>query len=212
MREHRDTGPEPAMAAAGARDGAEDGRPLAGGHALAWARAHAQTRGGRVSEILPGLLLGNKMIAADRPGLDACGVAAIVNVGGGANRFDGDGAIAYHRIVVEDHVDASLLPHWPAACEFVRGHMAAGRTVLVHCKGGMSRSPATVLAFLVRVCGLSLMEAWAVVVAGRPTIRINTTFRRELVAWAGDRVEPSERPPKWVASVWGRFVAGVPGV
>ena len=55
-----------------------------------------------------------------------------------------------------------------AAVSFVRDHVRAGRRVLVHCRSGISRSPALAACYLHRHEGCSIGEALARVKLARP--------------------------------------------
>jgi len=134
-----------------------------------------------ISLVLERLYLGNKAAAASLEQLQSRGIDTIVNVGGGANRFEHLSTMQYLRIGrVSDRDDASLSEHLDAASAFIDRALADGRTVLVHCKGGISRSPTIVIAFLVACRELSLLEAFQVCRLARPAIRLNVSFKREL--------------------------------
>ncbi|XP_037796407.1 dual specificity protein phosphatase 18-like [Penaeus monodon] len=56
-----------------------------------------------------------------------------------------------------------------------------GGRVLVHCVAGVSRSPALVLAYLVKHCDMSLREAFLHARKARPNIRPNAGFFAQLI-------------------------------
>eukprot|EP01012_Entosiphon_sulcatum_P018618 TRINITY_DN23375_c0_g1_i1.p2 TRINITY_DN23375_c0_g1~~TRINITY_DN23375_c0_g1_i1.p2 ORF type:complete len:199 (+),score=42.05 TRINITY_DN23375_c0_g1_i1:324-920(+) len=64
-------------------------------------------------------------------------------------------------------------------------------SVLVHCEGGISRSPTVVAAFLVAEWGLSAEAALELVRQKRPCVCPNRAFRRQLADWA-DRCARAE--------------------
>ena len=53
----------------------------------------------------------------------------------------------YHEVHVRDHGDAKIGRLLGPAADFIASGLATGRSVLVHCKAGMCRSPTIVAAF-----------------------------------------------------------------
>lgn len=153
---------------------------LQGQDLVEWARgkAHFKSAGrGRLAEISPQLFLGNKDAAVDRELLERHGVRAVVNVGAGPNCFED--AFKYHKIHVQDKEGASLLSHLGAACDFIQAALQRG-AVLVHCRGGMSRSPTVAIAFLVAHRQVSLADALEVVRIGRKCANPRAEFLADL--------------------------------
>mmetsp|Transcript_23110 Transcript_23110/g.41341 ORF Transcript_23110/g.41341 Transcript_23110/m.41341 type:complete len:498 (-) Transcript_23110:95-1588(-) len=161
---------------------------------LQWAREGKQTHvGGMVSEVAPRLLVGNRRFAADRELLRRHNVVAVVCVGA-KPQFEGESGLRYHHVSISDDGTQSMYPFFEAATEFISE--ALGRktqnqeAVLVHCQGGMSRSPAMAMAYLIRREGLTLAEAAEMVYAARPAVKPRPTFLRdleELQASMGDK-------------------------
>jgi atypical dual specificity phosphatase len=163
----------------------ESGR-LQGDALVAWAnaniRASSKVKGGdkMVSLIIPGLYLGNKQAAASRDTLDRLHIRSIVNIGGGAMHFEHQGLFEYYHVKrVSDFDDASLLEHLDDVCDAIDRLLHSG-AVLVHCKGGISRSPTVVIAYLVAKRDLPLVEAFRIVQTARQSIRLNVNFKRDL--------------------------------
>jgi len=108
------------------------------------------------TEIVPRLFLGG-VVDANR---SASAYDAVVNC---TPDFPFYGASA-HRLRVpvldNDPANAAMQPSMlREAVAFVRDHLAAGRTVLVHCVAGQQRSPAVVAAYLVDHFHLTVDEA-----------------------------------------------------
>lgn len=151
----------------------EDEQPPA---LLEWAKANRQKEGGLVS-VAPGLFLGNKTAAADANLLHRKGVVGVCAVGA-RQVFAGAG----HHISIEDDGSTSMLPYFEAACSFIHQHRQQG-AVLVHCKGGISRSPTMVIAYLMRHEHLSLTDAIEVCSCARPAARPREVFLQDLARW-----------------------------
>lgn len=66
-----------------------------------------------------------------------------------------------------------------------RPHRAQGTRVLVHCKMGVSRSAATVVAYAMKQYGWSLEQALRHVQELRPIARPNPGFLRQLQTYQG---------------------------
>jgi hypothetical protein len=91
--------------------------------------------------------------------------------------------IAYHSYALPDTIEAQLLQHWPEICAKIDAGLAIG-SVLVHCNMGVSRSGATVVAYVARRLGLPHQEALARVRACRSCVRPNEGFLDQLYTWA----------------------------
>mmetsp|Transcript_101975 Transcript_101975/g.288766 ORF Transcript_101975/g.288766 Transcript_101975/m.288766 type:complete len:266 (-) Transcript_101975:257-1054(-) len=82
------------------------------------------------------------------------------------------------RVEIETHL-ADHLTTLERAMDEARGSPEPPRAVLVHCDVGINRSPALVLAFLLR-CNLSLREAYRHVLRARPGIDPLPQYRHAL--------------------------------
>ena len=71
------------------------------------------------------------------------------------------------------------------AIQFIDEHRAQGRTVYVHCFGGMNRSGMVVTAYLMREHGWSRDEALQYAQSRRPQISPNPVMLRFLEEWEG---------------------------
>lgn len=142
---------------------------------LQWARAQHR-KGGMMSEVIPGLFLGNKQAAADRELLRSKGIVAVCAVGA-KQVFNDD--LVYHHVSIEDDGSESMLRHFPAACHFISAQRRGGN-VLVHCKGGISRSPTMAIAILLQCEELPLPIAMDICALARPAARPSEVFVRDL--------------------------------
>lgn len=91
----------------------------------------------------------------------------------------------YHNVRVWDEESAQLLPHWKETHRFIEDARAQGTRVLVHCKMGVSRSAATVLAYAMKQYGWGLEQALIHVQELRPIVRPNPGFLRQLQTYQG---------------------------
>ena len=104
------------------------------------------------------------------------------------------------RVPVPDLPTANLGTHFERVAERIHGNRAGG--TLVHCAAGMSRSPALVMAYLMRHRGATLRQAHRWVQESRPYVRLNAGFWEQLLQYERRlygkntvRVMPAEEPP-----------------
>jgi len=93
-----------------------------------------------------------------------------------------DGLNCY-RIDILDTSSADLKPHLEGVCNHIDRALRSGANVLVHCQQGISRSPAIVIAFLIRNRGMSFDAAYALVRRQRACVKPNSGFVRALQEW-----------------------------
>ncbi|KAG6895566.1 hypothetical protein C0992_000597 [Termitomyces sp. T32_za158] len=96
-----------------------------------------------------------------------------------------------HRIQILDHATADLKPHLEAACNYIDRALRNGRNVLVHCQQGISRSPAVVIAYLIRNHGMSYDTAFTFLKRKRACVQPNPGFVAALREWEADWRRPS---------------------
>ncbi|XP_073348057.1 dual specificity protein phosphatase 18 [Pagrus major] len=85
------------------------------------------------------------------------------------------------RVPVSDLPSARLGDHFDRVAERIHGNRAGG--TLVHCAAGMSRSPALVMAYLMRYRAVTLCQAHRWVQESRPYVRLNAGFWEQLLQY-----------------------------
>ena len=63
------------------------------------------------------------------------------------------------KISIRDKDTSDITPFLDLVCDTVNAHLSKNRKVLIHCKAGMNRSPAFVIAYLIKYNGMSLKQA-----------------------------------------------------
>ena len=114
--------------------------------------------------------------------------------------------IEYLQFSLPDSPEASLLPHWPQICSAIDDGLLKGG-VLVHCNMGVSRSGASVVAYVARRCAVSYMEALSMVRRCRSCVRPNNGFLHQLSSWAPST--PAPLPCASDAMLWLRALVCV---
>ncbi|XP_055470615.1 protein phosphatase Slingshot homolog 3 isoform X2 [Psammomys obesus] len=138
----------------------------------------------RPSRIFPHLYLGSEWNAANLEELQRNRVSHILNMAREIDNFFPE-RFTYHNVRVWDEESAQLLPHWKETHRFIEDARAQGTRVLVHCKMGVSRSAATVLAYAMKQYGWGLEQALIHVQELRPIVRPNPGFLRQLQTYQG---------------------------
>ncbi|KAM4552178.1 dual specificity protein phosphatase 18 isoform 1-T2 [Odontesthes bonariensis] len=85
------------------------------------------------------------------------------------------------RVPVCDLPSARLGDHFDRVAERIHSNRAGG--TLVHCAAGMSRSPALVMAYLMRYRAVTLCQAHRWVQESRPFVRLNAGFWEQLLQY-----------------------------
>ncbi|XP_064570287.1 protein phosphatase Slingshot homolog 3 [Zonotrichia leucophrys gambelii] len=138
----------------------------------------------RPSRIFPHLFLGSEWNAANLEELQQNRVTHILNVAREIDNFF-PALFTYMNVRVYDEEAAELLPHWNDTFLFLSRVRAAGGRALVHCRMGLSRSAATVLAYAMKEFGWPLERALRHVRHCRPGILPNPGFMRQLDFYQG---------------------------
>ena len=115
---------------------------------------------------------------ADLSNLQRSNVVAVVAVGAKVST-----SLPSHHVAVEDDGDDSMLRFLHGACDFIQQYRSQG-AVLVHCKGGINRSPCLLVAYLMKYEELSMEEAFSVVSLARPAARCPKNFMTDLETFA----------------------------
>ncbi|KAK4823043.1 hypothetical protein QYF61_025382 [Mycteria americana] len=138
----------------------------------------------RPSRVFPHLYLGSEWNAANLEELQQNRVTHILNVAREIDNFF-PALFTYMNVRVYDEETAQLLPHWNDTFLFLSRVRASGGRALVHCRMGLSRSAATVLAYAMKEFGWPLERALRHVRHCRPGVLPNPGFMRQLDFYQG---------------------------
>ena len=130
-----------------------------------------------MTQILPNLFLGNIHDAININFLVKNKIKAIVNASDYHNKYV---HFSYMNIDVEDVEAADIQKYFTKVSRFICNCLIKGHAVLVHCNGGISRSPTLVIAFLIQKRRMSLTDAITFVRQKRPVILPNDGFLAQL--------------------------------
>ncbi|KAF8764642.1 dual specificity protein phosphatase 3-like [Argiope bruennichi] len=125
-------------------------------------------------EVFPGIFLGNAASAKNLNQLLKNNIGYVLNAAHGSDEYlnmieplsEKDYSAAGIRFLGIPAIDSMGYPlhqHFNETIAFMREALQSGKGVLVHCKQGISRSAAVVIAFLMIELGMPLQEATRVV-------------------------------------------------
>lgn len=136
-------------------------------------------RAGEVSVILDWLCLSGAR-AVRQARLREFGITCVINCTVELPAVPLDG-VEVVTVPVADASASNLSSYMSDIADKIEEERRRGGRVLVHCVAGVSRSPALVLAYLVKHCDMSLREAFLHARKARPNIRPNAGFFAQLI-------------------------------
>ncbi|XP_037543866.1 protein phosphatase Slingshot homolog 2b [Nematolebias whitei] len=147
------------------------------------------------TEIFDHVFLGSEWNASNLEELQKSGVQYILNVTREIDNFF-PGLFEYHNIRVYDEEATDLLAYWNDTYKFISRAKKSGSKCLVHCKMGISRSAATVIAYAMKEYGWDLKKAFDHVKERRTVTKPNPSFMRQLEEYHGILLASKQRHNK----------------
>ncbi|XP_066417961.1 dual specificity protein phosphatase 15 [Molothrus aeneus] len=147
--------------------------------------------GNGMSQILPGLYLGNFVDAKDLEQLSRNKITHIVSIHESPQPLLKD--ITYLRIPLPDTPEANIKRHFKECISFIHQCRLHGGNCLVHCLAGISRSTTVVVAYVMVVTELSCQEVLDAIRTIRPVANPNPGFRQQLAEFSGSAARKVRR-------------------
>ncbi|KAM6907614.1 protein phosphatase Slingshot homolog 2b [Xenentodon cancila] len=147
------------------------------------------------TEIFDHVFLGSEWNASNLEELQNSRVQYILNVTREIDNFF-PGVFEYHNIRVYDEEATDLLAYWNDTYKFISRAKNSGSKCLVHCKMGISRSAATVIAYAMKEYGWDLKKAFDYVKQRRTVTKPNPSFMRQLEEYQGILMASKQRHNK----------------
>lgn len=94
-----------------------------------------------------------------------------------------DPSIIHKFIQITDEEESLLLPHLPDLTRWIILNINSNQATLVHCRHGVSRSAAVVVATLMKLRSLDLPTCLHAVKNRRRQVEPNAGFQRQLLLW-----------------------------
>lgn len=154
-------------------------------------------------EIVPGLWLGSRR-AVTLANLQELKIEVVITVMDAEDIADNsidkvmDDAseelrVSWIQCECQDNPDEDILFYFKDISDILEQCIVRGKPVLIHCLGGISRSPTLVCAYLMKSCGLTWRQALAFVKAKRSCVDPNIGFLSQLEEWEGMVHEKNNR-------------------
>jgi len=149
-------------------------------------RVAGQPRAARkpeIDEVCSRLYIGNKEAAADAGIIAALDITLIVNCAEEVpNCFNERDDIEYMDVDVDDSPDEPIDRYFDATYNAIEDARLCGRSVLVHCNMGISRSATIAIAYVMQSKKKRYAAALAYLEESRPCVNPNSGFRALLQA------------------------------
>ena len=137
-----------------------------------------------ISEIIPGLYLGN---SRDAQNLDLLKQHQIRNVINASTSipcyFESEQIFDYLRLPCQDSTNQNILQYFQETFDHIHQKLSANENVFVHCQGGISRSPSFVIGYLMKYRSKSFDEAYNMVKTRRNIVSPNLNFLGQLTQY-----------------------------
>lgn len=144
-----------------------------------------------MSEILPGLYLGNARDAEDKNLLEKHQIQTIFNVSNTIPcHFAGDKSFEYHQLPCEDSNNQSIMEYFDETFTIIHERLSKNKNLLVHCQGGVSRSPSFVIGYLMKYHSKTFEQAYQFVKSKRSIVNPNLNFVGQLTQYQRILVSP----------------------
>lgn len=132
-----------------------------------------------ISEILPGLYIGNQIAASTIVKHHANFISRMITLRSQTKPFKAE-EIVWKGIDIEDSAKTSIRSHFEEVYNFIE---ATEKAVLVHCREGCSRSTTVVIAYLMKKFDLSFEVAYSYVKKKHPRTIPNKNFTKQLMEY-----------------------------
>ncbi|CAF1619427.1 unnamed protein product [Adineta ricciae] len=137
-----------------------------------------------ISEVLPGLFLGSSRDAEDLICLQKHKIHTIINISTSIPcYFEHENYFDYLRLPCHDSPNQNILQYFESTFEYIHKKLLAKKNVLVHCQGGVSRSPSFIIGYLMKYHSKTFDDAYQVVKQQRSIINPNFNFLGQLTQY-----------------------------
>ncbi|KAK7114172.1 dual specificity protein phosphatase 22-B-like [Littorina saxatilis] len=147
--------------------------------------------GGAMSEILPGLYVGNIRDAQGKEKLEANNITHILSIHDNAKELIPDKK--YLCIVAGDNPHQDLMQFFPQCIDFIHQARLSGGSVLVHCLAGVSRSVTVTAAYMMTATSLGWRDAINAIRGARNQANPNFGFQKQLQRYENEELEKARQ-------------------
>lgn len=134
-----------------------------------------------MSEIFPGMYLGNQQDAANLELLKQNHINSVINVSKSVPcYFADDKTFDYLHISCDDSSLQDILQFFESTFDWIHKKLLDDQRILVHCQAGISRSPSFVIGYLMKYKGKTFEQAYEFVKSRRSIVNPNINFIGQL--------------------------------
>lgn len=138
----------------------------------------------QISEIIPGLYLGNSQDAENINVLKENQIQTIINISTSIpNYFEDKNIFDYLRLPCHDSPNQDILQHFESTFAYIHEKLSMNKNILVHCQGGVSRSPSFIIGYLMKYHSQAFDQAREFVKTKRSIINPNLNFFGQLTRY-----------------------------
>ena len=137
-----------------------------------------------ISKILPGLYLGSLRDAESLDILQKHHIKIIINISTSIPcYFEDDKRFEYLQLSCCDSSNQNILQYFETTFKYIHQQLSMKKNILVHCQGGVSRSPSFIIGYLMRYHSKTFDEAYKLVKDKRTIINPNLNFLGQLTQY-----------------------------
>jgi len=130
-------------------------------------------------QILPFLFLGSLYTAREENYLKSLCITSILNAAHDLENFF-PASFDYTNVTIQDKEGTNIIQYFSVSNKLIEEVRTTGGTILVHCRGGVSRSVTLILAYLMWKYQLPLKRALNYMKERKPGIAPNAGFMEQL--------------------------------
>ncbi|CAF3636175.1 unnamed protein product [Rotaria socialis] len=134
-----------------------------------------------MSEVIPGLYLGNAQDAEDMNLLKQNDIKSIINISTSIPcHYANEKIFDYLQLPCYDSCRENILQYFDHTLEYIHQKLLLNQNILVHCQGGVSRSPSFVIGYLIKYHSKTFDQAYSFTKEKRKIINPNFYFLTQL--------------------------------
>jgi dual specificity MAP kinase phosphatase len=138
----------------------------------------------QMSEVIPGLYLGNAHDAEDKNLLKENQIKSIINISTTIPcYYENETLFDYYKLPCNDSCQENILQHFDKTFEYMHKKLCLNENILVHCQGGISRSPSFIIGYLMKYYSKTFDQAYLIVKDKRKIINPNLNFLAQLTRY-----------------------------
>lgn len=136
------------------------------------------------------LLLGNKSFASSYKGISDYNIQLVINCTKEVPNYF-ESKIDYKKLNIIDCEEEDIYQYFDTCTEAIHKYLISGKSVLVHCQQGKSRSVSIIIAYLLKYTRLKLSNCLKYLVAKDVDMKVNEGFKRHLMQYEVETLKVS---------------------